>query len=223
MGEELLVLWKESSIPFIHQTLSWVTHGSLRTMRQIEAILPSGYSLLRRTGGEAEKYERPRSSGRLSTLCSSTMRPHGRLSNSHLRLQSPVQAVGVLPLVLHSPSTFYSLSAGRLTHSPSLQCHPFPPPPKKAWFPRSCSVVHPPENVPWSQKNNRDFGDSLSHPAVCLSWTPLIARWFTAFYRQRRMSQALCQAHYGHCLHWILPWILQAGVLNAFMVKEAEA
>lgn len=30
-----------------------------------------GTPFLRRTGGEAEKYERPRSSGRLSTLCSS--------------------------------------------------------------------------------------------------------------------------------------------------------
>lgn len=93
-------------------------------MRQIQAIAPSGYSFLGRTGGEAEKYERPRSSGRLSTLCSSTMRPHGRLSNSHLRLQSPVQAVGVLPLVLHSPSTFCSLRAGTLTHSPACSHTP---------------------------------------------------------------------------------------------------
>lgn len=138
-------------------------------MRQIQAIPPSGYSFLGREGGEAEKYERPRSSGRLSALCSSTMCPHGRHSHSHLRLQSPVQAVGVLPLVLYSPSTFCSLSAGTLTHSPSLQCHPFPPPPEKVGFPRSCSMVHPPENIPWSQKNNRDFGDSPSHPAACLS------------------------------------------------------
>lgn len=86
-------------------------------------------------------------------------------SNSHFELQSPVQAVGVLLLVLYSPTTFFSLSASMLTHSLSLQCYPFPSPPEKMCFPRSCSVVHPPENT---QENNHDFGDSFSYPTACL-------------------------------------------------------